>query len=135
MIKSTELDKQGFNCVLYNRRAIKSHFLSDPVDESVLLNILTAADHAPSVGSSQSWNFIIKDDKVKQDVYQAFIEANLEAKDMFDGQRRDLYQSLKLQTIIDAPIYICIVCDRDHVSSFPEIPELEGKRWEVCEKV
>lgn len=204
MTKITEQEKQGFNRVLYNRRDIRSHFLPDLVDETVLLDILTAAHHAPSVGFSQPWNFIvIKDRAVKQQVYQAFLEANLEAEKMFSGERKDLYQSLKLQGILDAPINICITCDRSrggkvvlgkthqadmdlystvcavqnlwlaaraenigvgwvsiikretlshilklpdeivpvaylcvgHVSSFPEIPELETKQWEVREQL
>jgi 5,6-dimethylbenzimidazole synthase len=204
MTKITEQEKQGFNRVLYNRRDIRSHFLPDLVDETVLLDILTAAHHAPSVGFSQPWNFIvIKDRAVKQQVYQAFSEANLEAEKMFSGERKDLYQSLKLQGILDAPINICITCDRSrggkvvlgkthqadmdlystvcavqnlwlaaraenigvgwvsiikretlnhilklpdeivpvaylcvgHVSSFPEIPELETKQWEVREQL
>jgi 5,6-dimethylbenzimidazole synthase len=170
----------------------------------VLFDILTAAHHAPSVGFSQPWNFIvIKDRAVKQQVYQAFSEANLEAEKMFSGERKDLYQSLKLQGILDAPINICITCDRSrggkvvlgkthqadmdlystvcavqnlwlaaraenigvgwvsiikretlnhilklpdeivpvaylcvgYVSSFPEIPELETKQWEVREQL
>jgi 5,6-dimethylbenzimidazole synthase len=204
MTKITEQEKQGFNRVLYNRRDIRSHFLPDAIDENVLLDILTAAHHAPSVGFSQPWNFIvIKDNAVKQQVYQAFSEANLEAEKMFSGELKDLYQSLKLQGILDAPINICITCDRSrggkvvlgkthqadmdlystvcavqnlwlaaraenigvgwvsiikretlshilklpdeivpvaylcvgHVSSFPEIPELETKQWEVREQL
>ena len=204
MTKITEQEKQGFNRVLYNRRDIRSHFLPDVVDEKLLLDILTAAHHAPSVGFSQPWNFIvIKDDNVKQKVFEAFSEANLEAEKMFSGERQEQYQALKLQGILDAPINICITCDRSrggevvlgkthqpdmdlystvcavqnlwlaaraenigvgwvsiikcdtlsdilklpdqvvpvaylcigHVSSFPEIPELESKQWEVREQL
>ncbi|MFT6310748.1 MAG: 5,6-dimethylbenzimidazole synthase [Porticoccus sp.] len=204
MTKITEQEKQGFNRVLYNRRDIRSHFLPDSIDENVLFDILTAAHHAPSVGFSQPWNFIvIKDSAIKQQVHQAFSEANLEAEQMFSGERKDLYRSLKLQGILDAPINICITCDRSrggevvlgkthqpdmdlystvcavqnlwlaaraenigvgwvsiiecdtlsgilklpdqvvpvaylcvgHVSSFPEIPELETKQWEVREQL
>jgi 5,6-dimethylbenzimidazole synthase len=111
--KITEQEKQGFNRVLYNRRDIRSHFLPDVVDEKLLLDILTAAHQAPSVGFSQPWNFIvIKDDNVKQKVFEAFSEANLEAEKMFSGERQEQYQTLKLQGILDAPINICITCDR-----------------------
>jgi 5,6-dimethylbenzimidazole synthase len=113
MTKITEQEKQGFNRVLYNRRDIRSHFLPDVVDEKLLLDILTAAHQAPSVGFSQPWNFIvIKDDNVKQKVFEAFSEANLEAEKMFSGERQEQYQTLKLQGILDAPINICITCDR-----------------------
>jgi 5,6-dimethylbenzimidazole synthase len=113
MTKITEQEKQGFNRVLYNRRDIRAHFLPDVVDENVLLDILTAAHHAPSVGFSQPWNFIvIKDNNVKQKVFEAFSEANLEAEEMFSDERQEQYQTLKLQGILDAPINICITCDR-----------------------
>jgi 5,6-dimethylbenzimidazole synthase len=113
MTKITEQEKQGFNRVLYNRRDIRSHFLPEVVDENVLLDILTAAHHAPSVGFSQPWNFIvIKDNNVKQKVFEAFSEANLEAEEMFSDERQEQYQTLKLQGILDAPINICITCDR-----------------------
>jgi 5,6-dimethylbenzimidazole synthase len=113
MTKITEQEKQGFNRVLYNRRDIRSHFLPEVVDENVLLDILTAAHHAPSVGFSQPWNFIvIKDNNVKQKVFEAFSEANLEAEEMFSDERQEQYQTLKLQGIFDAPINICITCDR-----------------------
>jgi 5,6-dimethylbenzimidazole synthase len=113
MTKITAQEKQGFNRVLYNRRDIRSHFLPDSINENVLLDILTAAHHAPSVGFSQPWNFIIiKDSNVKQKVFEAFFEANLEAEKMFSGERKEQYQTLKLQGILDAPINICITCDR-----------------------
>jgi 5,6-dimethylbenzimidazole synthase len=113
MTKITEQEKQGFNRVLYNRRDIRSHFLPDSINKNVLLDILTAAHHAPSVGFSQPWNFIIiKDSNVKQKVFEAFFEANVEAEKMFSGERKEQYQTLKLQGILDAPINICITCDR-----------------------
>ena len=42
----------------------------------------------------------------------AFEVANLEAAGMFEDERQKTYRRLKLQGIIEAPIGICITCDR-----------------------
>ncbi len=109
----SEQERQGFNRVLYSRRDIRGQFFPDEIDDELLLSILSAAHHAPSVGFSQPWNFIvIKDPQVKQQVHSAFSVANEEAKMLFTGERKEQYQTLKLQGIVDAPINICITCDR-----------------------
>ncbi|WP_286238918.1 5,6-dimethylbenzimidazole synthase [Neptuniibacter halophilus] len=108
-----ELTRQHFYQVLYGRRDVRSQFLSKPVGDEVLTNILHAAHHAPSVGLSQPWNFIlIRDQEKRKQIHAAFEQANREAAEMFSGARREQYQGLKLQGILDAPLNICITCDR-----------------------
>ena len=109
----TPEERESFYKVLYGRRDIRGQFLADPIDGDCLMRILQAAHHAPSVGFSQPWNFVvIRDQSVKQNIHQAFDEANQQAAKMFEGERRSQYQSLKLQGILDAPINLCITCDR-----------------------
>lgn len=99
--------------IIFSRRDVRSQFLPDAVPDQVLSRLLYAAHHAPSVGYMQPWNFlIIKSAEVKQRMHAAFSEANAEAAAMFEGDRRELYTSLKLQGILDAPVNICITCDR-----------------------
>lgn len=99
--------------VIFSRRDVRGQFLPDAVPDAVLSRILYAAHHAPSVGYMQPWNFlVIKSAEVKQRVHAAFLEANEEAKGMFEGERRELYSSLKLEGILESPINICITCDR-----------------------
>lgn len=105
--------REHFYDVLYGRRDVRGQFLADPIPDTVLTNILHAAHHAPSVGLSQPWNFIlIRDPEKRQQIYEAFVSANDEAALMFDGDRRNQYQALKLQGILDTPINVCITCDR-----------------------
>ncbi len=105
--------REHFYDVLYGRRDVRGQFLADPIPDTVLTNILHAAHHAPSVGLSQPWNFIlIRDPKKRQQIYEAFVSANDEAALMFEGDRRNQYQALKLQGILDTPINVCITCDR-----------------------
>ena len=98
---------------IFTRRDVRAQFTDKPVGEDVLLRLLTAAHHAPSVGFMQPWNFIvIRDDGVKQRAQGAFAEANAEAMAMFETGRRALYSSLKLEGIRQAPVSLCITCDR-----------------------
>lgn len=99
---------------IFSRRDVRSQFMDRPVGEDVLLRLLTAAHHAPSVGFMQPWNFIvIRDEGVKARVQAAFAEANTEAEAMFGPNRRPLYSSLKLEGIRQAPVSLCITCDRN----------------------
>ncbi len=99
---------------IFTRRDVRSQFLNDAVPDDVLAKLLTAAHHAPSVGFMQPWNFlVIKDQNVKQSIQDAFQVANAEAARLFPDEKRELYQSLKLQGISQAPINLCITCDRN----------------------
>ena len=63
----TDEEKRGFYKAIYSRRDVRSHFISKPIEDEKLSKILHAAHHAPSVGFSQPWNFIlIKDQKQKR---------------------------------------------------------------------
>jgi 5,6-dimethylbenzimidazole synthase len=96
------------------RRDVRSEFLPDKIPDDVIRRLLEAAHHAPSVGFMQPWNFIlVRDADVKSAVWEAFNRANLEAAEMFSGERQQAYRSLKLEGIRSAPLGICITCDPD----------------------
>ena len=98
---------------IFSRRDVRGQFLPTAIDDAVLARLLQAAHHAPSVGFMQPWNFIVvRSPEVKQRVHTAFAAANAEAATMFPGERRELYSRLKLQGIVDAPLNLCITCDR-----------------------
>ena len=62
--KFTDDEKTGFYKAIYSRRDVRSHFTQEPIDEGTLTKILHAAHHAPSVGFSQPWNFILIKDVI-----------------------------------------------------------------------
>lgn len=104
---------QGFYETLFGRRDVRSEFVATPIPEEVLARMIIAAHHAPSVGLSQPWNFIlVQSPNVKAAVHDAFCEANEEAANLFAGERQQHYRQLKLQGILDAPVNLCITCDR-----------------------
>ena len=99
---------------IFSRRDVRGQFLPDPIPDEVLARILTAAHFAPSVGYMQPWSFVlIRDGAVKQRIHTAFAEANAEALQMFEGEKREIYRELKLEGILESPVNILITCDRD----------------------
>lgn len=105
-------DRAAVYRAIQTRRDVRGQFTDRPIDDATLLRLLTAAHHAPSVGLSQPWNFIvIRSDAVKRQAQAAFARANAEAQAMFPEHRRALYSALKLEGILTAPVNLCVTCD------------------------
>jgi 5,6-dimethylbenzimidazole synthase len=102
-----------YRCI-FSRRDVRGQFLPDPIPDEVLARVLRAAHHAPSVGFMQPWDFIVVGDPtIKRKVRDAFQTANQEAAGMFEDERQRTYRTLKLEGIVEAPIGICITCNRN----------------------
>jgi 5,6-dimethylbenzimidazole synthase len=109
----SEGERSAVYRAIYERRDIRSHFLHTPVPDEVLGRILDAAHHGPSVGFMQPWDFIvIRSELVRRQVHNTFLAANERAAELYTGERRALYDSLKLEGILEAPINLCVTCDR-----------------------
>ncbi len=105
-------EKAGFYKAIYSRRDVRSHFTSESINDKVLTKILNAAHHAPSVGFSQPWNFIlIKNQQTKNKIKKSFDSENLRASEQIEGSKKSEYLSLKLQGILESPVNICITYD------------------------
>lgn len=110
----SEAERRGVYRAIHQRRDVRGQFLPDPVPDEVLARILKAAHHAPSVGFMQPWDFIvIRDAAIRQAVYRNFECANRRAAKVYADEQRKLYDSLKLAGIIEAPVNICVTCDRN----------------------
>src|SRR5229473_5032086 len=97
---------------IYKRRDIRA-FRPDRVPDEVLHRILEAAHHAGSVGFMQPWDFIvIRNAEIRQRMKSVFEHENARAAEHYSGERRALYQSLKLEGILESPLNICVTCDR-----------------------
>jgi len=105
-------EKTGFYKAIYSRRDVRSHFTPEPIDDKVLAKILNAAHHAPSVGFSQPWNFIlIKSQKTKNKIKESFDIEHSRASEKVDGSKKSEYLALKLEGIIESPVNICVTYD------------------------
>ena len=107
-------EKEGLYKAILSRRDVRSHFINDKnIPNDVLLRILNAAHHAPSVGFSQPWNFIlIKDRSIRQQVKESFLTEYKKSISMLDNDktRQEKYLSLKLEGIMESAIkYLCYI--------------------------
>jgi 5,6-dimethylbenzimidazole synthase len=131
----TEEEKIGFYKAIYSRRDVRSHFTSKPIENEILSKILNAAHHAPSVGFSQPWNFIlIKDNSTKKKIKESFeIEKNRSSQ-LVEEPKRSKYLSFKLEGILEAPINLCVTYDPSKFGPFvigrTSIPE--AGLYSVC---
>ena len=108
-----EAERGGVYRAIYERRDVRSQFLPDPIAPDVLARLLQAAHHAPSVGFMQPWDFIVIESReIRTSILALFEQANQAAAEHFEGERKDLYRSLKLQGIVESPLNLCITCDR-----------------------
>ncbi|WP_197470224.1 nitroreductase family protein, partial [Oleiphilus sp. HI0117] len=104
-VNFTHDEREALYKTIFNRRDVRGEFKPDPIPDEVLARILKAAHHAPSVGFMQPWNFmLVRSKTVRQQVQEAFTDANNEAMEMFPDNKKPLYQSLKLEGILDSPL-------------------------------
>jgi 5,6-dimethylbenzimidazole synthase len=107
-------ERRGVYRAIYERRDIRSQFQPEPIPDDVLGRLLDAAHHGPSVGFMQPWDFIvIRDQVIRRAVHESFLEANRQAAEAYAGERRVLYDGLKLAGILEAPVNLCTTCDRE----------------------
>ncbi len=109
----SEAERAAVYRAIYERRDVRNEFLDREIPQDVILRILDAAHHAPSVGFMQPWNFLlIRDARVREEVQAAFRRAAQAEAQLIEPDRRGLYSSLKLEGILKAPLNICVTCDR-----------------------
>jgi 5,6-dimethylbenzimidazole synthase len=109
----SDCERDAVYRAINERRDVRDQFLPTPLPDDVLVRLLQAAHQAPSVGFMQPWNFIVvRDANKRKQAWKAFSKANDEAADMFEGERKATYQSLKLEGIRKAPVNLIVTCDR-----------------------
>ena len=115
----SEDEKNGFYKAVFSRRDVRSHFTSEPIDDKILSKILNAAHHAPSVGFSQPWNFIlIKDTETREKIKDSFDCERKHSSNLVDEPKRSKYLSLKLEGILDSAVNICVTYDPSKFGPF-----------------
>ena len=117
--KFSDEEKNGLYKAIYSRRDVRSHFTSDPIEDEVLTRILNAAHHAPSVGFSQPWNFIlIKDNETRNKIKESFEIERKRSSKLVDEPKRSKYLSFKLEGILNSPVNVCVTYDPSRFGPF-----------------
>lgn len=114
-------EKEGLYKAIFSRRDVRSHFITRDIPDDVLLRILNAAHHAPSVGFSQPWNFIlIKDPSTRGKVKESFERERDRSIAMLkeDNERQERYVKLKLEGISESALNVCVTYDPTRFGPF-----------------
>ncbi|MDG9712433.1 nicotinate-nucleotide--dimethylbenzimidazole phosphoribosyltransferase [Streptomyces sp. DH10] len=98
--------------VMRERRDIRNGFRSDPIPHEVLLRVLEAAHHAPSVGHSQPWDFVvIRSADTRRAMHDlAMRQRDAYAKSLPKGRAKQ-FKELKIEAILDTPVNIVVTAD------------------------
>jgi 5,6-dimethylbenzimidazole synthase len=106
-------ERDALERLLRSRRDIR-RFRSTPLDPAVVHRILELAHLAPSVGLSQPWRFILVESIETRTRIKSLFEAKNteESARIADPARKELYDRLKLEGIVEAPLNLAVVCDR-----------------------
>jgi 5,6-dimethylbenzimidazole synthase len=97
--KYSQAELEAIYRVIHERRDIR-HFLSDPVDSSVLRKLLIAAHKGPSVGLMQPWRFIrITDAALRKALHFCVQEEVLRTAEAM-GERAKEFMRLKVEGIL-----------------------------------
>lgn len=93
------------------RRDVR-RFLTDPVPEADVQRILDAMGSAPSVGLSEPWRVVrVESPTARAAMVSNFEDANADALAEQDDDKADLYASLKLAGLREAPLHFAVFCD------------------------
>jgi 5,6-dimethylbenzimidazole synthase len=114
-------EKQSFYRVIFSRRDVRKNFLAKSIADKVLYRILLAAHHAPSVGYSQPWNFIlIRNNMTRKLIKESFLKERLKSTELIPSEqgRRKKYMDLTLEGILESDLNICITYDHNRFGPF-----------------
>jgi 5,6-dimethylbenzimidazole synthase len=119
MSEFSSQEKSGLYKAIYTRRDVRSHFNSKSIPDDTLARILNAAHHAPSVGFSQPWNFVlIRDYATKDKVKKSFEQEKARSSNDVNDEKKEKYLSLKLEGILESDVNLCITYDPTRFGPF-----------------
>ena len=103
--------REGVWRAIAERRDIR-RFRTDPLSDELVERLLEAAHQAPSVGLMQPWRFIVIRSEDTKAGMQALVARERLVQAAFLDERARHYLDLKIEGIREAPVSICVCCDR-----------------------
>jgi len=119
MKNSPRMKKMVFTKQFFQDVMLDLNFIPEPIDDKTLSKILNAAHHAPSVGFSQPWNFIlIKDVETRKKVKESFDNERKRSATLVEDPKKTKYLSLRLEGILSSAVNVCVTYDPTKFGSF-----------------
>ena len=93
------------------RRDVR-RFRRDPIARGRIDALLEVASHAPSVGLSQPWRFVLVESADRRlAIVKSFTDANEKALAGYAGEKHAIYAGLKLEGLREAPVHLAVFSD------------------------
>ncbi|WP_151774829.1 nicotinate-nucleotide--dimethylbenzimidazole phosphoribosyltransferase [Streptomyces abyssomicinicus] len=107
-----EAEREAVLRVMRERRDVRQGFRTDPIPHEVLRRVLEAAHHAPSVGHSQPWDFVvIRSEETRQQMHELAVrQREAYAKSLPKGRAKQ-FKQMKIEAILDTPVNIVVTAD------------------------
>jgi nicotinate-nucleotide--dimethylbenzimidazole phosphoribosyltransferase len=106
-------EREALYRVIADRRDVRTGFRPDPVPDDVLTRVLAAAHHAPSVGFSQPWDFLlVRDPEVRARVHRLTARQREAYAATLPAARAAAFRGLKVEAVLDTPLNVVVTCDR-----------------------
>ncbi|GGW34443.1 nicotinate-nucleotide--dimethylbenzimidazole phosphoribosyltransferase [Streptomyces xantholiticus] len=107
-----DAEREAVLRVMRERRDIRNGFRSDPIPHEVLLRVLEAAHHAPSVGHSQPWDFVvIRSAETRRTMHELAQRQREAYAKSLPKARAKQFKELKIEAILDTPVNIVVTAD------------------------
>jgi 5,6-dimethylbenzimidazole synthase len=100
--------------VIARRRDVRAEFTGETVDLGQLRRVLEAAHHAPSVGHSQPWDFVLVFDDGTRARFAEHVESERQTfAEQLDGERRERFEKIKVEGIRESGLGVVVTYDRE----------------------
>jgi 5,6-dimethylbenzimidazole synthase len=123
----SDAERAGVYRAIHERRDMR-HFAGGTVSDEVLLRLLRAAHHAPSVGFMQPWRFIrIRSPELRVGIH-ALVEQERVQTARALKEREDEFMKLKVEGVLDAAevLVVALPPGREaHVFGRRTLPEMD----------
>ncbi|WP_034387605.1 5,6-dimethylbenzimidazole synthase [Comamonas composti] len=123
----SEPERAAVYRAIHERRDMR-HFCGGSVDEAVLLRLLRAAHHAPSVGFMQPWRFVrVRSPQLREQIH-ALVEQERLCTAQALGEREPQFMKLKVQGVLDAAELLVLAMPpgrEAHVFGRRTLPEMD----------
>jgi 5,6-dimethylbenzimidazole synthase len=123
----SDAERDAIYRAIYERRDMR-HFLPDPIAPEVLLRLLDAAHHAPSVGFMQPWRFIRISRPDLRKAIHALVEQERIRTAKALSEREDEFMKLKVEGILECPeVLVAALCEQreQHIFGRRTLPEMD----------
>jgi 5,6-dimethylbenzimidazole synthase len=121
--------------VIAKRRDIRIFRSGVDLPHDVLTRILSAAHHAPSVGYSQPWDFVlVRNAETRGRIRESFLACRAAEAVRYPPERRDKYLAYRLEGIAESALNICVTVDLRPADEFVlgTGAQPEALRWSAC---